>query len=51
MQSCKTIIAIDIDDSTPMMNLADIAVKGDLFEIIPHLMKEIGNDKKNGAKS
>ena len=51
MQSCKTIIAIDIDDKTPMMNLADIAVKGDLFEIIPHLMKEIEIEKKNGAKA
>ncbi|MBO4327524.1 MAG: electron transfer flavoprotein subunit alpha/FixB family protein [Clostridia bacterium] len=42
MQSCKTIVAIDIDDTTPMMKLADIAVKGDLFEIIPNIMKEIG---------
>ncbi|MBR4749216.1 MAG: electron transfer flavoprotein subunit alpha/FixB family protein [Abditibacteriota bacterium] len=41
MQSCKTIIAIDIDDTTPMMKLADIAVKGDLFEIIPAVMKEL----------
>ena len=41
MQSCKTIIAIDIDDTTPMMQLADIAVKGDLFEIIPAVMKEL----------
>lgn len=41
MQSCKTIIAIDIDDTTPMMQLADIAVKGDVFEIIPALIKEL----------
>ncbi|MBP5208780.1 MAG: electron transfer flavoprotein subunit alpha/FixB family protein [Clostridia bacterium] len=40
MQSCKTIIAIDKDDTTPMMKLADIAVKGDVFEIIPALIKE-----------
>ena len=46
MQSCKTIIAIDIDDTTPMMKLADIAVKGDLFEVIPALMKEIELNKK-----
>ena len=31
MQSCRTIIAIDVDDNTPMMQLADVAVKGDLF--------------------
>ena len=41
MQSCKTIIAIDIDDTTPMMQLADIAIKGDLFEVIPEIMKEM----------
>ena len=45
MQSCKTIVAIDIDDTTPMMKLADISVKGDLFELIPEIMKEI----KKGA--
>ena len=41
MQSCKTIIAIDVDDTTPMMKLADIAVKGDLFEIIPSVINEL----------
>ncbi len=41
MQSCKIIIAIDIDDTTPMMQLADIAVKGDLFEIVPALIAEL----------
>ena len=41
MQSCKTIVAIDVDDTTPMMKLADIAVKGDLFGIIPNIMKEL----------
>ena len=41
MQSCKTIVAIDIDDTTPMMKLADVSVKGDLFEIIPELIKEL----------
>ena len=45
MQSCKTIIAIDIDDTTPMMKLADIAVKGDVFEIIPALIKELDKIK------
>lgn len=45
MQSCKTIVAIDIDDTTPMMKLADISVKGNLFELIPEIMKEI----KKGA--
>lgn len=46
MQSCKTIVAIDIDDTTPMMKLADIAIKGDLFEIVPEIIKEL--EKRRG---
>ena len=48
MQSCKTIVAIDIDDRTPMMQMADIAVKGDLFRVIPEIMKEL--DRAGAAK-
>ena len=43
MQSCKTIVAIDTDDTTPMMQMADIAIKGDLFEIIPEIIKQLKN--------
>ncbi|MEI7884371.1 MAG: electron transfer flavoprotein subunit alpha/FixB family protein [Clostridia bacterium] len=45
MQSCDTIIAIDKNPNTPMMQIADIAITGDVFEIIPELIKEIAEQK------
>ncbi|MHB1454046.1 MAG: electron transfer flavoprotein subunit alpha/FixB family protein [Saccharofermentanales bacterium] len=41
MQSCDLIIAIDKNPDTAMMQMADIAVTGDIFEIIPILTREI----------
>ncbi|MFW5997077.1 MAG: electron transfer flavoprotein subunit alpha/FixB family protein [Lentisphaeria bacterium] len=41
MQSASTIIAINKDPDAPIMQLADYAVIGDLFDIIPVLMKKI----------
>jgi electron transfer flavoprotein alpha subunit len=41
MQSCDLIIAIDINPDTPMMQIADIAIIGDMFEVIPQLIDKI----------
>jgi electron transfer flavoprotein alpha subunit len=41
MQSCDLIIAIDKNPNTPMMQMADIAVVGDIFEIIPEIISEL----------
>lgn len=41
MQSCDFIIAVDKNPDTPLMQLADVAVVGDLFEIIPALIREL----------
>ena len=42
MQSSDLIIAINKDPEAPIMKLADIAIPGDLFEVIPALLKEVG---------
>ena len=41
MQACDYIIAIDRTADTPMMQLADVAIVGDLFEVIPEIIKEL----------
>jgi electron transfer flavoprotein alpha subunit len=45
MQSCETIVAIDRKPDTPMMQLADIAIVGDVFEVIPAIVQELENGK------
>lgn len=41
MQSAELIIAINQDAKAPMMQLADYAIVGDLFEVIPAICREI----------
>ncbi len=41
MQSADTIIAINADPQAPLMQIADYAVVGDLFDVIPALLEEL----------
>ncbi|HAU37427.1 MAG TPA: electron transfer flavoprotein subunit alpha, partial [Phycisphaerales bacterium] len=41
MQSSDIIIAVNKDPHAPLMKLADYAVVGDVFEILPAMMDEI----------
>jgi electron transfer flavoprotein alpha subunit len=43
MQSCDYIIAIDRNPDTPMMQIADAAIVGDLYEVIPAIVKELAS--------
>ncbi|NOR23896.1 MAG: 4Fe-4S dicluster domain-containing protein [Desulforhopalus sp.] len=47
MQSAETIIAINRDEHASIFNVADIGIVGDLFEIIPKLIRKIGERRKS----
>ncbi len=41
MSSSEFIVAINKDGQAPMMQLANLAVEGDLYEILPLVIAEI----------
>lgn len=43
MQSSDLIIAINKDPDAPLMQLADVAIVGDLFEVVPEITKLMSN--------
>jgi electron transfer flavoprotein alpha subunit len=45
MQTSKTIIAVNKDPEAPIFELADFGVVGDLFQVVPQLLEEIGKRK------
>ncbi len=44
MQSSDIIISVNVDRDAPMMKLADYAVVGDLFEVLPAFIRKIKQD-------
>ncbi len=45
MQTSKTIVAVNKDNEAPMMQLADLAVVGDLFTVLPQASEELRRRK------
>ena len=46
MQTSQTIVAINKDAEAPIFSIADFAVVGDLYKILPPLIEEIRQRKE-----
>ncbi len=46
MQSSKTIVAINKDENSPIFDIADFGIVGDLFTVVPQFMEAVAARKK-----
>ena len=48
IRGADTIIAVNSDPNAPIFGVADLGIVGDLFEILPALLKEIEREQRKG---
>ena len=46
MQSAEVVVAINRDADAPIFNIATYGVVGDLYEVIPELIRQLQEAKK-----